>query len=111
MPYSRAPGPFCDTLSKDDYIYPDIARQSDFPADLANNCPLPAVILFFISNFYTKIYLINFQGSYVFHGTAPNLDNLPSMIASSGEYAGEVAYYKDDQNIATYRVYLYINNI
>ena len=42
------PGPFCDTLAKDDYVYPDIAKQSDFPKDIANNCPLQPVRFCFL---------------------------------------------------------------
>jgi len=42
-PYSIAPGPLCDTLGNDKFIYPDMAKHSDFPEDIIEKCPLPAV--------------------------------------------------------------------
>ncbi|KAL7037958.1 hypothetical protein ACKWTF_009415 [Chironomus riparius] len=43
LPYKLLPGPFCDVLANDKYLYPDIARNSDFPEDVMNNCPLPVI--------------------------------------------------------------------
>jgi hypothetical protein len=43
MPYKLPPQPFCDSMSKDTYVYPDIAANSDFPEDLSANCPLAPV--------------------------------------------------------------------
>lgn len=43
MPYKQVPEAFCDVLAKDKYIYPDVAKHSDFPEDIERNCPLPAV--------------------------------------------------------------------
>ena len=43
MPYSVLPGPLCKVFAEDTFLYPEIARQSDLPEDVANNCPIPAV--------------------------------------------------------------------
>ena len=43
MSYNVPVGPLCDTLAQDIYVYPDFAKNSDLPQDMANNCPLPAV--------------------------------------------------------------------
>jgi len=43
LPYIVRPSPICDFLSQDQYIYKDLARFSDFPEDIANNCPLVVV--------------------------------------------------------------------
>lgn len=55
--------------------------------------------------------MFKFQGNYSFYGVTPNLENAPSVVTPTGEYAGEIYYYKDDQHIATYRIYGYINNV
>lgn len=55
--------------------------------------------------------MFKFQGNYSFYGASTNLKNAPTLAAPTGEYAGEMYFYKDDQHIATYRIYAYINNI
>ena len=112
MPYKLLPGPFCDVLVKDKYFYPDVARHSDLPEDIMSNCPLPAV-----SQDFLKIVIINFnliflfKGNYSINGITTNLENLPIAVAQTGEYCGEMTYYKDNQKVAIYRAYAYINNV
>jgi len=40
MPYRLPPVPFCSFAAKDTYMYPDLAKNSDFPEDIAAECPL-----------------------------------------------------------------------
>lgn len=92
LPYKLIPTPFCDALESDKYFYPDIAKYSDFPEDIKNNCPLSA-------------------GNYSLNGVIVSLENLPIIAVKSGEYCGELIYYKDDRKVAIYRGYAYINNV
>ena len=43
MSYSISPTPLCDLCENDDYCYADLARNSDLPSDIKNNCPLVPV--------------------------------------------------------------------
>lgn len=40
-----------------------------------------------------------------------NLENLPTAIIQSGEYATELIYTKNGEEIAIYRAYAYINKV
>lgn len=42
-PYKVSAIPLCEGLASDTYVYPEFAANSDFPLDIANNCPIPAV--------------------------------------------------------------------
>lgn len=42
LPYRIPPKPFCDTINKGSYLYPEIAAMSDFP-EQPIPCPLPKV--------------------------------------------------------------------
>lgn len=43
LPYSVPAGKFCDIITNDKYVYPDIVKHSNFPKDVAANCPIPPV--------------------------------------------------------------------
>ena len=43
MPYTLGPGPLCDMSANDKYVYPEMAKYTDFPEDIKSKCPLPAV--------------------------------------------------------------------
>lgn len=43
LPYNFPPSSCCETLNKDPYIYPDIAKVSDIPSPVP--CPFPQVKL------------------------------------------------------------------
>lgn len=43
LPYSVPPSPICDFYAKDPYFYQYFANHSDFPSDIAANCPLVPV--------------------------------------------------------------------
>ena len=45
-PYSFPPTAYCDAIISDKYVYPDVLKQSDFPQDVAANCPVPPVSFF-----------------------------------------------------------------
>ncbi|KAL7037956.1 hypothetical protein ACKWTF_009414 [Chironomus riparius] len=92
MPYSSPPTAYCDIIINDKYVYPDVLKQSDFPQDIAANCPVP-------------------PKNYTFFGAVFNLDAVPTSILGSGEYAGEISYFKDDKVIGTYRVFAYVNKV
>lgn len=92
LPYTLLPGPFCDILGSDKYLYPDIAKHSDFPEDIKSNCPLPA-------------------GNYSLNGVIISLENVPMVAVQTGEYSCECIYYKDDQVVGTYRLYVYVNKV
>lgn len=112
MPYKQVPEAFCDVLAKDKYIYPDVAKHSDFPEDIERNCPLPAVNNYwFLSLQLTKSIFFYFKGNYSFNGLSTKLENAPIVIAQSGEYAAELIYYKGDLKVAIYRGFAYINNV
>jgi len=49
--------------------------------------------------------------NYSINGVNINLENAPKIVAQTGEYCGELTYYKDDQKVAIYRGYAYINNV
>jgi len=51
------------------------------------------------------------KGNYSIYGLTTNFENAPRIVAQTGEYCGELTYYKDDQKIATYRGYAYINSV
>jgi len=59
-PYKVAQVPLCEGLATDTYVYPDFAANSDFPLDVGNNCPLPAVSCDFI------IWFVSFWGCPIF---------------------------------------------
>lgn len=42
-PYRALPTPFCDFCMKDTYLYPDVAKNSDLPEKMENECVFPAV--------------------------------------------------------------------
>lgn len=92
LPYTIPPSPYCDALESDKYFYPEIAKYSDLPEDIRSNCPLAT-------------------GNYSLNGVIVSLDNLPIIAIQSGEYCFELIYSKDDQKVAIYRGYGYINNI
>lgn len=37
--FRHPPRPLCDFFGDDQILYPDLARQSDFPEDVKRNCP------------------------------------------------------------------------
>lgn len=43
MPYRITPSPFCSFCGNDSYVYPDLAKNSDFPEDIGAACPLQPV--------------------------------------------------------------------
>ena len=43
MPYGTPPTPYCDICMNDIYVYPEVAKYSDFPEDIRNNCPIVPV--------------------------------------------------------------------
>lgn len=51
MPYEILHQPFCDFYGNDIYIYHEVAKDSDLPADLKKNCPLKPVT--FPQNFFS----------------------------------------------------------
>ena len=47
MAYRIPESPFCSFAANDTYVYPDLAKNSDFPENIASECPLQAVNYFF----------------------------------------------------------------
>ncbi|KAL7037961.1 hypothetical protein ACKWTF_009418 [Chironomus riparius] len=92
LPYSVPRSPICDFFEKDPYFYQYFANHSDFPNDIAANCPLS-------------------PGNYSIYGISYELDSTAQMILQSGEYAGEIFFYKNDVNVFTYRLYAFINKV
>lgn len=45
MPYRIPRMSMCDYYMNDEYSYPDLVKDSDFPIDIKNNCPFKAVSL------------------------------------------------------------------
>lgn len=45
MPYRITPNPLCKFCAEDKYVYPDLAKGSDFPEDIESECPLQPVSL------------------------------------------------------------------
>jgi hypothetical protein len=39
LPYTVPPQPYCDFIAQDKIFYPDFAKDSDFPSDVAKDCP------------------------------------------------------------------------
>jgi len=58
MPYTIGPGTVCDISASDKYIYPDIAKHSDFPEDIMSNCPLAAVSYDFLTGKNNEIFYV-----------------------------------------------------
>ncbi|XP_070505980.1 uncharacterized protein [Chironomus tepperi] len=92
MPYGTPLTPYCDICTSDIYVYPEIAKYSDFPEDIRNNCPIV-------------------PGNYSFHGTKVNLEKFPRMALQSGEYAAEIKLHLNSEIVSIYRVYAFVNNI
>lgn len=42
LPYVLPSSPVCDFMKKDIYLYPDMAKHSDFPED-TSQCPMAVV--------------------------------------------------------------------
>ena len=49
--------------------------------------------------------------NYSIFGYTVNIENLPVIVAQSGEYAAEVIFYEFENLISTYRIYSYFNKI
>ncbi|KAG5679007.1 hypothetical protein PVAND_008616 [Polypedilum vanderplanki] len=87
LPYGYPPTPKCTLMANDRYMYPDVAKNSDFPADVRNNCP-------------------DKPRNYSVYGVSFSLNNVPKVIVPSGDYAAEAIYYDPHNNIAgKYRIY------
>ncbi|KAG5678972.1 hypothetical protein PVAND_008587 [Polypedilum vanderplanki] len=90
LPYNMQPAPFCSTLAKDEYMYPEVAKNSDFPEDVMTNCPFK-------------------PNNYSFYGVSISMKNVPKIIAPSGDYAIEAIIYDPESSIAAkYRLYVTI---
>ncbi|CAG9805781.1 unnamed protein product [Chironomus riparius] len=89
-PYKVSAIPLCEGLASDTYVYPEFAANSDFPLDIANNCPIPA-------------------GNYSMRGISFTLENVPTNVAQTGEYGCELIFSKNNETIAMYRIYGYVN--
>ncbi|KAG5676538.1 hypothetical protein PVAND_006364 [Polypedilum vanderplanki] len=93
LPYGVKPEPICDLFANDKYIYPDMSKNSDMPADIKNNCPMQ-------------------PGNYSFNGVVFLLENVPKVILPSGDFANEGIYYNaENEVIGIYRFYGQINNV
>ncbi|KAG5678975.1 hypothetical protein PVAND_008590 [Polypedilum vanderplanki] len=87
QPYGIPPTPLCLLLVDDKYTYPDIAKNSDFPADVVHNCPFK-------------------PANYSFNGVTFSLKNVPKIIVPSGDYAVELTFYDSITKFAgIYRIY------
>jgi hypothetical protein len=94
LPFRLFPTPMCDYLANDVYFYPELAKNSDFPADVMSNCPFK-------------------PGKYNYRGVSISLKEAPKEIMPSGEYAFELTRTNITglKMIDKMRYYITVNNI
>lgn len=90
MPYKISKAPFCDVASGDEYVYADLAANSDFPEKFS--CPFE-------------------EGTYNVNGAVFPLENAPRNAFQSGDYMVEVTFTKDDIILQSFRVFAQIIHI
>ena len=84
MPYKILTKKSCDFYQQEKIIYPELAQFSDLPFPYP--CPFP-------------------QGVFSINGYAPSLQNIPLVLLQTGDYAGDVRYFKDKKMVFSFRGY------
>jgi hypothetical protein len=92
MPYRFPRQGYCDFAAGDIYMYPDMTKNSDLPADVRANCSLK-------------------PGKYNFHNVILKLEKMPKAVAKSGDYICESKFYLDDVLMLHCQSYLKVINV